>query len=453
MGKWAFITIMLAVFIIGGLVYAKVNESTPVPTAEVTKDDIDEFIDERAKTRLPRVHLITMPYTGRIEEIVLTEGAHVSKNQKVASVVPSDLQLAVDAASAAAERLDASIEENYDATVEETAKMQANEFVTSMTQTVKAALNRLQSGKAKLDFATSQLDRKKELRKQNAASIEDIEQAEVNLVQSRVDFQQDELVHSAMVAMQTATTLMPVMIQQYINRKRTLTQDVLKKQKSEAEAKLAQVEQDQRRGTMLSPIDGVVLARHIANERYISAGTVLLELGDLHELEIEADVLSQDVVNVKEGNEVRIYGPAIGSPEAHGAVARIYPAGFTKVSSLGVEQQRVKVIVKLREKDLQRLIAERGLGVDYRVRVQIFTKQARGVPVIPRSALSRSEDGNWQVYAVRDGRARKVSIKVGLQNDDFVEVKNGLQQGDVVVLAPEQSLTDGQRVTSSNGAE
>jgi HlyD family secretion protein len=64
--------------------------------------------------------------------------------------------------------------------------------------------------------------------------------------------------------------------------------------------------------------------------------------------------------------------------------------------------------------------------------------------------LFRNDDGQWQVFAVRSGRARRVSIEVGLQNDDFVQVKDGLQQGDVVVLAPEQDLTDGQRVTSSN---
>ncbi len=91
------------------------------------------------------------------------------------------------------------------------------------------------------------------------------------------------------------------------------------------------------------------------------------------DLEVEADVLSLDVVAAKVGDRAEIYGPAIGKPPAQAVVSRIYPAGFTKVSSLGVEQQRVKVILRFKQTDLQRLLKDRRLGVGYRVRVRIFT--------------------------------------------------------------------------------
>ncbi|NIP87315.1 MAG: hypothetical protein GTO03_17880, partial [Planctomycetales bacterium] len=168
------------------------------------------------------------------------------------------------------------------------------------------------------------------------------------------------------------------------------------------------------------------------------------------DLEVEAEVLSQDVVEVQVGNEVEIYGPAIGEPPARGVVTRIYPAGFTKISSLGVEQQRVMVIMKMNETDLQRVIEQRGLGVDYRVRVRIYTRQvARGL-TLPRSALFRTPHGEWQVFVVRDGRARRVMLTVGLMNDSIVQVVQGLEEGETVVLAPESGLTDGQRVASQN---
>jgi HlyD family secretion protein len=224
----------------------------------------------------------------------------------------------------------------------------------------------------------------------------------------------------------------------------------LVKQRAEAVARLQQVLQDQQRGTLVSPVDGVVLARHVTDERYISAGTVLLEIGRLEDLEVEAEVLSQDVVDVKRGNEVEIYGPAIGDPPARGVVTRIYPTGFTKISSLGVEQQRVMVILKMNDNDLQRMINERGLGVDYRVRVKIFTQQKPRALTVPRSALFRGGNGDWQVFVVRRGRAQRVPLKLGLMNDNLAEVVEGLQQGETVVLAPESGLTDGQRVTAQN---
>jgi HlyD family secretion protein len=174
---------------------------------------------------------------------------------------------------------------------------------------------------------------------------------------------------------------------------------------------------------------------------------VLLKIGRLEELQIEADVLSQDVVAVKPGDDVEISGPTIGPTPARGSVERVYPAGFTKVSSLGVEQQRVRVIVGFMTTNLERVRRDRGIGTDYRVSVRIFTKSKSDATVIPRSALFRAAEGNWQVFAVRDGRARLQPVETGLMNDETVEVIKGLGEGEVVVLAPETSLADGARVS------
>jgi HlyD family secretion protein len=176
-----------------------------------------------------------------------------------------------------------------------------------------------------------------------------------------------------------------------------------------------------------------------------------LKIGDLEELEVELDVLSQEVVKVKVGQPAEVYGPSIGDEVLRGIVKNIYPAGFTKVSSLGVEQQRVKVIVAFDKEDRERLIAKRKnkeweLGVDYRVRVRIITAERSGALVIPRSALFRGADGKWQVYVVRDGRARLQPIATGLMNDEQVEVRTGVSQGEQLVLAPETNLVDGTKV-------
>jgi HlyD family secretion protein len=217
-------------------------------------------------------------------------------------------------------------------------------------------------------------------------------------------------------------------------------------QPHEAEVRLKEAQRDQKRGELQSPIEGVVLERAISDERQVAAGTVLLTVGRLEDLEIEADILSQDVVNVKEDNTVEITGPAIGPQPAHGKVTRIYPAGFTKTSSLGVEQQRVKVIIAFNPDDLNRVRNERGLGVDYRVRVKVFTTQKEDALVVPRSALFRGGDGGWQLFVVRGGKAELQPVKVGLMNDEQAEITDGIQPGEEVVLAPETSLRDGVRV-------
>ena len=136
-------------------------------------------------------------------------------------------------------------------------------------------------------------------------------------MQSDVDYKQDQLVHAAMVAIGAATNLLPTMVEQYIDRK-TLAGDVLEKEKAEAEARLQERLQEQERGTMRSPVDGVVLDRLISNERYLAAGTTLLEIGRLEDMEVEADILSLDVVAAKVGDRVEIYGPAVGRPPSPG---------------------------------------------------------------------------------------------------------------------------------------
>jgi len=443
MNKWI-VGVITAIVVLAGIWFA-LRPGLEVEVAKVVTGPIHEFIDEQGKTRLPQTYLITMPYAGRISAIPLTEGTSVEKDQQVAGIVPIDLELSLEGAKQAVGRLEASIDEDKDVTVEKTGKAQSEQFVESMRKTVEAAANRVIAGQGKVEFASKQLERYRDLRGKNAAAQEEYDQKVLDDIQAQVDLQQDKLVLAAMRAMEIGTAMMPIMIQQYIDRK-ALTVKVTEEQKQEAITKLKQTEEDDRRGRMYSPVKGVVLKRLVSNERFLPAGEVLLEIGRLEDLELEAEVLSQDVVRVKRGDPVEIYGPAIGPTPAHGTVEKIYPAGFTKVSSLGVEQQRVFVIVKFNAEDLARVRKQQNLGVDYRVRVRIVTAQKPEATVIPRSAIFRAADGKWQVMAVRSGRAVRTDVTTGLMNDTLVEVLSGLQAGDLVVKAPESTLTDGDRV-------
>ncbi len=445
MRTWAIAAIVIAIVAVGAVLLPSINGGAPVEAARAVRAPIREFVEERGKTRLPQEYTVTMPFDGRIAPIDLSEGAPVYKDQVVARVVPSDLDLSVEAAQAAVERLNASIHENDDASVEKTGLKQSQSFVLSMDRTVEAAKAQVDSGKAKLDYANNNLDRVRKMFQTKTAAQDQLEQTELSQVQAGVEYQQDLLLLRAVEALQAATALLPTGIQQYIDRK-GLTHNVLTKELAEAEVRLKQAERDRIRGEIRSPIEGTVLQRAISDERQVTAGTTLLRIGQLDDLEIEADILSQDVVNVKEQDAVEITGPAIGPTPAHGKVKRIYPAGFTKVSSLGVEQQRVKVIVTIDKNDLARLRKERDLGVDYRVRVRIFTAEKPDALVVPRSALFRGGEGKWQVFVVRDGAARLQGVDTGLMNDETAEIVSGISVGEEVVLAPETSLREGARV-------
>ena len=192
---------------------------------------------------------------------------------------------------------------------------------------------------------------------------------------------------------------------------------------------------------LLAPIDGVVLKRLRESEAIVPPGEPLLELGDPRQLEVVADFLSTDAVRIHPGDPVRIerWG---GEGELHGRVRRVEPSGFMKVSALGVEEQRVNVIIDFADP----FEAWKRLGDGYRVEVRVVVWQADSVLKIPTSSLFRRGDG-WAVFAAENGRARLRPVDVGERNGAEAEVLAGLSEGEAVVIHPSDTLQDGGRVT------
>ncbi len=447
MKKWFIISVAAAfVVLVGGIWFF--NSGEPVQVVLATRGAVREYVDEQGKTRLPTIHRVTMPFAGRIEPIAYVEGDQVTPQDIVARVVQSDLQLALDEAQGAFDRFEAAIAENNDNSVEDRTKDQSVELVDSMVQTARAAFTRLSASEKRLEYATKYREDIEKLVQQRATSTLDLEKAEVDEVAEQAQFAQDYLAWKAAESMKKATDLLPRIVDAYIDRK-DKTSAVLAGQRDEAKARLEQMKLQTARGTMHSPVHGTVLSRVIDNEQFVPAGAVLLTIGELDKLEIETDVLSHDAGKIEEGDEVEIYGAAVEREAARpvkGLVRRIYPAGFTKISSLGVEQQRVKIIIAFQAGELEALQQESRLGVDFRVRVRLITDEKQDVLIVPRSAVYRAADGGWEVFAVRGRHARRVAIEVGLVNDQHAEVVKGLTAGEAVVPAPESSLKDGSRV-------
>lgn len=448
--RWLLLLLVVVLVAVGSMFLFP--EPRAVPTVPVRRNTIQSFVDEQAQTSLPRTYEITAPFAGRIEPTTLRPGDRVTRGQLVAQMVPIDLEEDVTEARAAVQRLSARIAENDDITVEESVRQQAKLFVESMQSAVAAAEARMEAGQSRLDFAETSLGRMRSLQQSGAATREQLDQAELSYVENQVAYRQDVLTVAALKALQSATALLPEIVTEYIDRKE-LTREVLRQEQAEAEARLRRALQRQERGQLRSPIEGVVLERRIDNEQFVAAGEVILRLGRLEDLEVTADLLSEEIGPVALDHPVQIYGGALGPDPAQGVagrVVRIHPEGFTKTSSLGVEQQRVTVVVAFADGTLATLLNGNDLGAAYRVRVRILTASRTEALTIPRSALFQNQDGEWSVYAVRNGRATSVPVRVGLRNDFTVEILSGVEENEPVILAPDSDLAEGTRVTASS---
>jgi HlyD family secretion protein len=190
---------------------------------------------------------------------------------------------------------------------------------------------------------------------------------------------------------------------------------------------------------VLAPAGGRVLKIIQDSEATVLPGAPLVDVGNPLDLEIVADLLSTDAVQIKVGASVRIDG--WGGPPINGRVVRVDPAGFLKVSALGIEEQRVRVTIEFVDPPE----AWSQLGHDYRVVVHVTTWSAADAVTVPVSALFRRGD-QWAVFADKEGRARVATVQIGHRNNQTAEVISGLKEGDRVVVHPSDRIVDGSRV-------
>ena len=191
---------------------------------------------------------------------------------------------------------------------------------------------------------------------------------------------------------------------------------------------------------LVAPVAGVVLRRHLESARAVQAGEALLEIGDPDAMEIEVDVLSSDAIRLREGMAVELLRWGGETPLA-GRVRRIEPGGFTKFSALGVEEQRVWVIVDLtspREDWLR-------LGEAYRVNARFIINQIDDIVRAPASALFRQAEGQ-AAFRIEGTRARLTPIQTGLRGGGLVQILDGLSPGDRLIAHPDRELSDNDRV-------
>jgi HlyD family secretion protein len=385
-------TLIAAVLVILAVVaMAMIPESIEVDLTTVSSGPLRVTLDEDGETRVRDRFVVSAPVAGRLQRIVLEPGDAVVKGRTVvARVAPApaplldprtrgDLNAAVDAARAA----------------------------------VGGAIAERGRAATALARARTTLARQQELMKAGAISADALEAAETS-------------VRTAEDALKAAE----------------FTVSRAEYELELARARLAGPGAGGRAVDVVAPVDGVILKRLHESETVVPAGEPILEIGNPQNLEIVADFLSTDAVQIKPGAPVLI--EQWGGPDPlNGRVRRVDPSGFMKVSALGVEEQRVNVVIDF----VDQLEASELLGDGYRVEIRIVTWESDDVLKLPVSSLFRTE-GDWAVFTASEGIASRRRVEIGRRNGLEAEILSGISEGERVIVHPSDDVADGIEVVS-----
>ena len=385
-------TALGALAVVAGIVWLLVPKPVPVEMAAVAKGRFVASVDEDGKTRIRQRYVVAAPLAGRLSRIRLKAGDPVAGGDVVASILPPPAPL-----------------------LDPRARRDAEERLGAAEAALERAKAVVERARAQTDQAKAELDRTRTLTGAGASTVQTLERAELaQRVADRdlraAEFQNHAAEHELAQAM--------ALLGRYKDG----------------------VDGAAEPWTVTAPIPGVVLRVAQESATVVQSGMPLMEVGDSHDLEIVTDVLSTDAVEIRPGAEVAI--EHWGGPGAlSGRVRRIEPAAFTKVSTLGVEEQRVNVLIDLVSPPEQWT----GLGDGYRVSTRIVVFDQNDIEIIPAGALFRRDDG-WSVYVAVNGRAQLRRIELLRRSRGVAAVRNGLAAGERVIVYPDDRIGDGARV-------
>lgn len=381
---WKWFRWVLAALVVGGLIIVSLMpKPVPVDVAAVGQGEMIVSVESEGVTRVRDLYTVAAPVSGRLQRIELEEGDILREGTVVARILPAPVGPA------------------------EQTELEAR--IGSIEASEQSARANVEALTAQLGQARRERDRLKDLLDAGAVARRDLEQAEL-----AVKNLEDQVEGAHFAVRSTA------------------------KQAEAAKAGRAYYgEGGGAAVTVAAPASGSVLRVVEKSERVVMAGSPLLVVGDPKGLEILVDVLSTDAVRIEPGARIIIDGWG-GEKPLEGIVRYIEPSAFTKISALGIEEQRVNVVGLFSEYPDK-------LGDGYRVVARIVTWQGKDVLQVPSSALFRDGEG-WAAFVVEEGIARKRSVTIGHRNSFDVEVLEGLKAGERVILHPSNQIQDGVEV-------
>jgi len=384
---------ILALSLAALLVYGFWPQPRPVEVAVVTRAPLQVTVDEEGKTRVIDRYVVSAPVAGYAQRIDLEVGDALHQAQALLTLEP----------------LRASV-------LDPRARAQAQANVGAAEAAVRAAEQAADTAAAEARLADIELRRTREVRSKQLVS-----QAELDRAETRA--------HSAHSAQRSA-----VFARDVAHHELEAARTALQYSAAQSPGKPAE------QVMITAPVEGRVLKLYHESEGVVGAGDPLLEIGDPNALEVEVEVLSSDAVRITPGMRVQFerWG---GDGALEGRVRLIEPAGFTKISALGVEEQRVRVIADIIT-EAQRWAR---LGDGYRVEARFILWSEDNVLQVPASALFRYQ-GGWAVFVMDGGRARRHGVVVGERNGLAAQVLKGIDAGAEVITHPDDTIDDGVRV-------
>ena len=384
---------VLGVVLIGGLVLALRPSPQPVTVAEVTLERFVESVDEEGQTRLRNSYTVSAPIAGFLLRVQPEPGDAVALGQTLFRMEPLPAP-ALDARSLE----------------------QAREGLSAARARQQTARANLETVEADARFAESEHQRHVELHERGLVSATDMDRVRATRDRQAAARRAAEFaVEVAGFEVESARAVLDI-------------------------ASGQRPAEDQPELEVRSPIDGVILRRQRCCEGAVAAGEPVLEVGSLNDLEVQVDLLTIMAVRVRPGMRVLMTGWG-GDEVLEGTVRRIEPAGFTRVSALGVDEQRVPVIIDFVEPEQ----AWAHLGVAFRVEAEFLLWEDEDVLQAPTSALFRHADG-WAVYVVEAGRAQLRPVERGRTSGLVSQILAGLEPGERLITHPGDRIRDGRRV-------
>lgn len=390
-----------AVLLVAGVFWLFRPQPVPVDMIMIERGAMRVTIDEDGETRIRDVFVVSAPIAGVKRRIALKVGDPVTANETIiTSIVPTDPEF-----------------------LDPRSEMQAQATVKAAEAALDFARADVHRAEAEFAFAQSELQRARRLSHSGSISESALDSAEREM-------------RTREAALEEAQAQLGIKDFELERARAALVPPSASRAKREGCDCV----------NVYSPVDGRILRILAESESVVSAGAELAEIGDPGNLEIVSDLLSSDAVKVEAGQDVIIeeWG---GDEPLSGVVRRVEPYGFTKISALGIEEQRVNVIIDINTPREQ----WQSLGHGFRVETRVVLWQSGDVLKIPLIALFRQGD-EWAVFKVENGAAVSQIVRLGRRNGIEAEILDGLKEGDRIVLHPSGRVSGGASVVERIGS-
>lgn len=388
----------VAILLLAALAWLFRPKPVAVDLSEVVQAALQVTISDEGEARVRDVFVVSAPIAGLMRRLELKAGDRVTPNQTVI----------------------ARLEPSFPMFLDERALAEARAGVDAANAATKFAQAQLGRAEAERDFAQSELRRLQ-------ASRQSISQNDLDAAERRAK--------TAVAAVAEAQASLRMRQSEYVQAQARLLNPT----------KVSKAAKDCDCVLVYSPVSGSVLRVLQESEAVVTAGTPILEIGDPANMEVQVDLLSEEAVRVRAGQRVLIEGWG-GWGALAGVVRRVEPFAFTKVSALGIEEQRVNVLIDLTEPRER----WRRLGHGYRVQPSIVVWETDHAIQVPQSALFRDGE-QWAVFVAERNIARLRHVVVGQHNDTQVQIVSGLSPGESIVVHPNDRIEDGTRIVARSG--